>query len=346
MENFIEVSSVYQDRGNFGVQRRKRLNDIVELLGVNSSYLPVTVRSIYYLLISSRLYSQPHWLGQKRNGVRRPLQDVYSEVCHLCGIGRINGMIEWDYINDDSRIVTRKAGSTTDTDNVVWNTRVHIPGFSMCLAAHQPNYIEVWVEKNGLVHVLEPIADEYCRRVVGCKGFPSLRTLNDYKERVDLLSIASSEPYRNIILYFGDLDPTGWLIPKTIAGILDVDFQVNVEVYRCGLNPGMTEGLVPMPEKDSAANKQTINDVFYQETGVIDCFGYELDALPFVDLESLCENALEHFTDGDIHSADKAFGDRVNDTLRRVRGSEYIRGLNRDVRKFVDDALKGKINLD
>ena len=51
------------------------------------------------------------------------------------------------------------------------------------MAQKQENYIEIWIEKAALLHIVEPIADDFCRRVTVCKGYNSITFQAEFYKR-------------------------------------------------------------------------------------------------------------------------------------------------------------------
>ena len=294
MSIFVDMKD--PNRGKPYADKQARITDVQELISQNRQFAPFGVRSLYYLLISNPLFEQRHW--RKRNGT--PLSDIYTKVIEAVAIARIRGDIAWHLIVDDTRIVTNKTGRHHTFRDAA--PSVVFPVFDKCLAMSQDVYIEVWVEKNGLVHIVKDVADKYCRRVVGCKGYPSLDVRHKYVQRC----LANNKEI-NLILYYGDLDPAGWNIPQTIKGSLisDFDMGANFKMLRGGVNPEHVKqyDLVPMPDKPRSSVGGIV-DEFKGDTGIRDVHGYELDGLPFDALQKLVETDILEFTDQAQYSKD------------------------------------------
>ncbi len=141
----------------------KRCNGVLVIMDSLSGYLPLTVRSVYYKVISSPKYKKGHWRSQKGKykgkNLRNPEEQVGEILKHL----RLKGKVEWNAINDESRIITNKVGKTDFNSHVSCQLDfMYLSNFDRCRAADQENYIEIWVEKNGLVHIVKSIADKFC----------------------------------------------------------------------------------------------------------------------------------------------------------------------------------------
>lgn len=296
----------------------KRCEDVMEIMQSLRWHWPLTVRSVYYKVISSPNYMRPHWRSQRNRHLGLALANPEEQVGEILKHLRLTDQLSWIAINDTSRIVTTKRGSVDFEDHINSELAyINIGYFDRCKAADQENYLEVWVEKNGLVHIAQDVADRYCRRTAGCKGFPSVSFLHSYTGRARAAQRAGQEV---IILYFGDLDPSGWLIPKTIKASLLYEHGLDVEVVRCGLNPSdILEDMVSI----KLSGKKPIKEAFVAETGLT--VGYELDLLDPNDLQEMVKDALDMYTNhealemADILAAqNNAEIEKINDELDEV----------------------------
>src|SRR5690606_1638672 len=84
----------------------------------------------------------------------------------------------------------------------------------------------------ALQGVFGPVCQDHGVALGACKGYPSLTFLNDTAER---FKEAEEEGKKGIILYFGDYDPSGEDIPRSIYDNLKNDFGCDVEVRRIAL---------------------------------------------------------------------------------------------------------------
>jgi hypothetical protein len=92
-----------------------------------------------------------------------------------------------------------------------------------------PAYIEIWVEKDALSGILWDVTSDYDVPLLASKGMPSLTFLHSTAEHIRHEWKSRRRP--SFIYQFGDHDPTGELIPRTIEARLrefcpDVEFSV------------------------------------------------------------------------------------------------------------------------
>jgi hypothetical protein len=95
-------------------------------------YHPMTVRQIYYQLVSRQVIENNR--GQ------------YQAVSNALVIARQDGLIPWEYIEDRLR-KPRHVSMWSDLNDFA-NTILH--AYRRDVWISQPNYLEVWLEKDAL----------------------------------------------------------------------------------------------------------------------------------------------------------------------------------------------------
>ncbi|OGZ78565.1 MAG: hypothetical protein A2360_04365 [Candidatus Staskawiczbacteria bacterium RIFOXYB1_FULL_32_11] len=132
----------------------------------------------------------------------------------------------------------------------------------------QENYVEVWLEKDALAGVFEPITRKYDLNLSIGRGYQSLSSLNDAVNRFPI-----DKDIR--ILYFGDFDPTGLDIPRSAEENLNKHFGLYPIFERLALTEDdiAKYKLPPAPTKNTDSRAHA----FVKEHGNITV---ELDALP------------------------------------------------------------------
>src|ERR1043166_9514445 len=71
---------------------------------------------------------------------------------------------------------------------------------------NQPEYVEVWIEKDAMAGTFQSILEGLDVRIVPNKGFASMTSLYETVERLRHISQIGKHIH---ILYYGDLDPSG-----------------------------------------------------------------------------------------------------------------------------------------
>jgi hypothetical protein len=262
--------------------------DVQEVFEELRPYWPITERQAYYRLISSRAINQGHW--HKHGDPARPRVDVYQAMTRLLKWMRIDEFLPWEAIIDETRVLTAKVGYESAQEFIQRELDYLLSGYSRCVASDQPNHIEIWIEKQALLRLVEPVADKYCRRVLCCRGYNSVSFQADFYHRMEDAKAAGLRP---VVLYFGDWDPSGLNMVYSAMQTLKEELGLaGVDYYRCGINPEHFAGLeadpVPLKASDRRAKK------FIEQHGLT-C--YELDAFHPVELQNLVEGSIRRFTD-------------------------------------------------
>lgn len=150
----------------------------------------------------------------------------------------------------------------------------------------QDYYLELWIEKDALVRLFKDIAQKYQLLLFPSRGYTSLTKIHNAINRFEE---KTHKGKKCVVLYFGDLDPSGWDIYRNIKERL----KNQAEVIRVMLNPDQKEiynNLVPMPLKPKDARSKK----FKQNHELEHC--YELDAVdPGLILKYTEENIKNFF---------------------------------------------------
>lgn len=107
----------------------------------------------------------------------------------------------------------------------------------------QPNYVEVWCEKDALENVFLPVCTEQRITFGTARGCASISWLYEAAQRFE--AVTDEADIDNIIvLAYTDNDPTGWQIFESFENYLYNVFQLdNVEVRRMALTTEQIEEL-------------------------------------------------------------------------------------------------------
>jgi 5S rRNA maturation endonuclease (ribonuclease M5) len=245
------------------------LGQVQKILGEYKGKGVFTVRQIYYQLVSKKII--PNTLSS------------YKRLSWILSNARKDGIILFDAIVDRTRIPIKETS---------WNgLRSYIKAikkkYKKTKWKGQKRYLEIWLEKDALRGVFEPITDMYDVYLVVGRGYPSLSSLYEAAKRFR----EANKPIQ--ILYFGDFDPSGENIPKTIKknlikhfGIDKKNFHIRKvaltlrDIKKYKLPPALTKS------KDSRSKK------FVQKYGD---FCVELDALSREVLEEKLKKSIEKY---------------------------------------------------
>lgn len=214
----------------------------------------------------------------------------YKRVVNAMIDARWNELISFNQFSDlDRGMVGETAHVVTDLNDQILlgkeQVRAWMSSYHKNRWENQPIYPEILIEKKALQGVFAPIADKWDIALGACKGYPSLTFLHDIYKRFKYIE------KEIIILYFGDYDPSGEDIPRSIIENLE-RFGIRVDLRRIALmeNQVIAWDLPPAPAK--ITDSRTSN---WDGLGQV-----ELDAVKPEKLQSLCEDAIETIFDHDL----------------------------------------------
>lgn len=167
------------------------------------SYTGLTLRQLYYRLVAAGF---PNTINH------------YKRLGAAMTAARWDRTIRFDsFVDRDRRMIGGTLYSPTDVDSAVdsamEDVREAMTSYNKRRWENQDTYLESWIEKNALVSVFQqPVTG----RSVGlgpCKGYPSLTFLNEAAVR---FRMAKARGKNVVMLYYGDYDPSGQDIPRSI----------------------------------------------------------------------------------------------------------------------------------
>ena len=293
--------------------RAKLLGGVKQLLAQYAG-TPVTVRQLYYRLVAG---------GIIPNTVRS-----YKNVVAALSQWRREREIPFTAFEDRTRGLDRKdAGWRKDAPEEwlrAWLKRAvdEAEGYHLARWHGQSKRVLVAVEKQALEGPFAEVCDELEVDLAVCRGYPSLSFL---KEIADALSPRDpeSDGRENVLLYFGDLDPSGVNIPETVERDLGAGlFRRSFSLERVALTREQVEdlGLIPAPIKltDSRAGR------FLEENGQD---VYELDAIEPAQLQQLIRDSVNRHWSADAEAAREELVAKGRDLISSKLDESGIRDL-------------------
>lgn len=241
----------------------------------------LTLRALHYQLVG--------------RGMTNTLQH-YKRVVKAMEVARWDGVISFETFSDLDRTVI---GSTKAEEVILEDAidlgkrqvRAWMQHYSRNRWENQPYYAEVWIEKKALQNVFAPVCDDNDIALAPCKGYPSLTFLNEAAKRFEEMAQLGK---KCVILYFGDYDPSGEDIPRSIEENLNKLMYGNLEVRRFALfeEQVIKWKLPPAPAKTT--DSRTAN---WDGLGQV-----ELDAVEVAVLRDLARDAIASVFDEDLYS--------------------------------------------
>ena len=157
--------------------------------------------------------------------------------------------------------------------------------------ARQDNMPEVWIEKEALAGVIEPICRELDVPFLACRGYVSQSAAWQAGQRMRGYVKRGQTPY---VLHLGDHDPSGIDMTRDNEDRLLL-FDVPIELKRLALNMDQVEQYDPPPNPAKMTDSRV--------GSYLDRFGsqsWELDALDPSVLAGLIRDAVAELRDDDL----------------------------------------------
>lgn len=191
----------------------------------------------------------------------------------------------------------------------------------------QPNYVEVWIEKDAMASVFETILQDSQVRIVPMKGFGSFTFLYETAQR---LKRFASKVENIHILYYGDFDPSGdymdtYLINRLRQLSLSLELEYSkVDFQRIAVTPQQIRDYNLPFNPDEATENKMKNDTktmhFMTKYGRL--YATELDVLPALIPEEFKQNLV-------IEQVERYFDEGIYQNLLKKFSPEEIKKLIR-----------------
>lgn len=163
---------------------------IDEAYAILAAFNPMTVRQVYYQLVSRQVVENS--------------RGAYQSVSDALVAARREGMIPWSWVEDRLRQV-RHAGDGWEDVEQYWRAHMRYiaDGYSRAVWPTQPTYIEAWLEKDALSGILEDALLDYHVPLNVGRGYDGWSSIYQAAQRY------AQHEQAVTILYFGDFDPSG-----------------------------------------------------------------------------------------------------------------------------------------
>lgn len=269
-----------------------------QALAIIPRYEGLTLRGLHYQLVNRGM----------TNSMRH-----YKRVVHAMIQARREGLVPYDSFLDHDRntIGDAKAEETILADMIIKGreqVELWMTAYDKNKWENQDYYVEVWIEKKALIGVFQDTCKRAGVMLCPCKGYPSLTYLNNGANR---FRAASSRGQKSIILYFGDYDPSGEDIPRSIQDNMYNDFHTDVEVDRIALmeEQVVEMGLPPAPTKSDDSRSAT-----WDGLGQV-----ELDAVDPGTLKDMVQDSVDKYFD------EEAYNDLLDQESKERK--KYVKNL-------------------
>ena len=262
----------------------------------------LTLRQAYYQLVAR---------GYIPNNERS-----YKNIGSLINDGRLAGLIDWCSITDRTRNV--RFNPHWDKPAEVIESAMY--SYLLDKWEGQPNYVEVWVEKDALIDIVAQACRPLDTPFFSCRGYTSQSEMWSAARRFS----RQDDKEQRVIIHLGDHDPSGIDMTRDIQERLNM-FGADVYVKRVALTMEQIEQYSPPPNpaklSDSRCGRYIA--VYGEES-------WELDALEPRVLTDLIKSEVTAYRDDAIYQRVCDRESREKDELKTLskRYSEAITYLN------------------
>lgn len=181
------------------------VSNVQTILIDNSEILPLTLRQIFYMLVSGYGYDKT--------------EQAYKRLCETMNKARRARAISMQDIRDDGLRRQSPHGWESE-DNILSTFRSYGRRFKLNRMQNQPTHLMVWCEAAGMMPQLAKYCEQYGVTVMSSGGFDSVTTKHNF-------AVEASGYNAVEILHIGDHDPSG----VHMCSSLDEDLSAFIDHY-------------------------------------------------------------------------------------------------------------------
>lgn len=262
----------------------------------------LTLRQLYYQFVA--------------RGILPNKQAEYDKLGSIINYARLAGLVDWEAIEDRTRNLEARAAWSSPADII----KACAAQFHVDFWKGQKARPEVWIEKEALVGVVEPICEELDIAYFACRGYSSQseqwRAGKRFCQRWD------DSRQSTVILHLGDHDPSGIDMTRdnrTRLELFTSQFGDIVEVQRLALNMDQVDQYNPPPNPAKMTDSRA--------EGYVAQYGdssWELDALDPPVIAALIREAVDPLIDNRLWDERKEL---------EKRGRERLSLISEDLKK-------------
>lgn len=279
----------------------------------------LTLRQLYYQFITINYFSNS--------------EQSYNRLGETISNARLAGLVSWDAIEDKTRFVRGKDHWNGEDGHFDF-MRDSKKWFNIDMWENQPNYVEVWIEKDALLGVIERPCWELDVPYMSCRGYMSQ---SEEWAAANRFSEAADSGRNPVLIYLGDHDPSGIDMSRDHNDRLTMFLEhlgVDVDVRRVALNMDQVQKYKP-PENPTKPKDSRSPDYVRK-------FGrkcWELDALKPSVLDQLVRDRVDDLRDMDLWGEKedeyKVQKDKLRDTIEL--GIEAFKEAEEKKRREAED---------
>ena len=242
--------------------RHEKTTHIIQMAyAILAAYNPMTVRQVYYQLVSRLVIENT--------------RSRYQATSNALVDARKEGIIPWEWVEDRLR-KPRHVAMWADLD--IFAETV-LSSYRRDVWSTQPAYLEIWLEKDALSGIFLDVLNLYGVTLNVGRGYDGWASIRNAAKRYDDGSGVT-------VLYFGDFDPSGEDMVRSLKERLGF-FGCEPEIIKCALTAhDVTHYELPSDFTKATDSRRAAFVAKYGDVAV------ELDALPVNVLRDRLEDAV------------------------------------------------------
>lgn len=230
--------------------------------------LRLTLRQLYYQLVTKNIIT-----NEERS---------YRKLGSLLNDARYAGEVDWEAIEDR----VRRPRSAGEWGSIFELAEAAAGAFRLPRWEGQEFYAELWVEKDALAGVLEPLAREAHVTLMVNRGYSSASAMKESAER-----FREFGDRQLVLFYLGDHDPSGEDMVRDVRDRLAI-FGVEVDVQKIALTMDQVRQYRPPPNPAKMTDSRARDYVAKYGRQ-----SWEVDALPPNVLAQIVRRAFDSVID-------------------------------------------------
>jgi hypothetical protein len=213
--------------------REPFLRAVLKVLDDLDAFRPLSLRQIHYNLLND-----PPLINTKTGKRYVNSADSYNQLSILKNDAIAAGLIPENATEDVTRPVVEWATYRGVEQFVDQQAEDLLTGYQRDLQQSQPDHVELWVEKNTVLPIIQPIAGEFCITITSGRGYGSWPPIRELKDR-----FVASGKARLVLLVVSDFDPEGDDLAHALPLVLRDQFGVtSIKPFKIALRQEQTKG--------------------------------------------------------------------------------------------------------
>jgi hypothetical protein len=285
------------------------INAIIRILNEHLEFWPLFDRQIHFRLLGSLA---PLIHASKPNS--RYVNDMksYRAVTDVLTRGRIEGVIPWEAIDDDTRPIDLNQFYNNPAEFVRQDLESFLKGYWRNRQQSQPNHIEIVIEKLTVRSILEQVSSEYTLPVSTIRGMGTTVPKKKLADR-----FLRSQKRKLTLLVVSDLDPAGDAIAVDLVKSFKRDFGINdIEAFKVALTMEQVTHFSLQPSMEAKPKSPTYS-TYVERYGTTNA--YELEAMEPADLIATLRGAINSVMDIDLYNQECAAEESDSSQIIAVR---------------------------